>query len=152
MPGRCRWWSFGRNLLGDNLSKVDSPRVNTLAVVGFGILLGLLFGGLIRQQRPDMLADNVAVWAAFAATLTLYTLAIINRATGVGLMANMTQQVIIVLVPPLALIFLVLGTIFVGIATPTEGGAMGAAGALLLASAKRRLSMDLLRQAHGRRP
>jgi TRAP-type C4-dicarboxylate transport system permease large subunit len=42
----------------------------------------------------------------------------------------------IVLVPPLALIFLVLGTIFVGIATPTEGGAMGAAGALLLAMAK----------------
>ena len=44
------------------------------------------------------------------------------------------------LVPPLALIFLVLGTIFLGIATPTEGGAMGAAGALLLAIAKRRLS------------
>ena len=139
--------AFGRNLLGDNLSKVDSPRVNTLAVVGFGILIGLLFAGLIRQQRPEMLADNVAVWAAFAATLTLYVLALINRATGVGLMANMTQQVVIVLVPPLALIFLVLGTIFVGIATPTEGGAMGAAGALLLALGKRRLSFDLLRQA-----
>jgi tripartite ATP-independent transporter DctM subunit len=49
--------------------------------------------------------------------------------------------------PPLVLIFLVLGTIFLGIATPTEGGAMGAAGALGLALAKRRLSLDLLRQA-----
>ena len=38
-----------------------------------------------------------------------------------------------VMVPPLALIFLVLGTIFIGVATPTEGGAMGAAGALILA-------------------
>ncbi|MFX8879551.1 TRAP transporter large permease subunit, partial [Acinetobacter baumannii] len=38
------------------------------------------------------------------------------------------------LVPPLVLIFLVLGTIFLGIATPTEGGAMGAAGALILAT------------------
>ena len=38
------------------------------------------------------------------------------------------------LVPPLALIFLVLGTIFIGVATPTEGGAMGAAGALILAA------------------
>src|SRR4029077_6862755 len=47
----------------------------------------------------------------------------------------------------LALIFLVLGTIFVGIATPTEGGAMGAAGALIMALAKRRLSWSLLRQA-----
>src|SRR4029077_18948179 len=47
----------------------------------------------------------------------------------------------------LALIFLVLGTIFVGIATPTEGGAMGASGALIMALAKRRLSWSLLRQA-----
>ncbi len=51
------------------------------------------------------------------------------------------------MVPPLALIFLVLGTIFIGVATPTEGGAMGAAGALLLAIAKRRLTFDLTRQA-----
>jgi tripartite ATP-independent transporter DctM subunit len=49
--------------------------------------------------------------------------------------------------PPLLLIFLVLGTIFLGVATPTEGGAMGASGALALALIKRRLSLDLLRQA-----
>ena len=51
------------------------------------------------------------------------------------------------LVPPLLLIFLVLGTIFLGIATPTEGGAMGATGALLLAWFKRRLQFPLLKQA-----
>lgn len=51
------------------------------------------------------------------------------------------------LVPPLLLIFLVLGTIFIGVATPTEGGAMGATGALLLALAKKRLSWKLLKQA-----
>ena len=56
-------------------------------------------------------------------------------------------RVVWVLVPPLALIFLVLGTIFLGIATPTEGGAMGAVGALLMAVARRRLDMTLLRQA-----
>ncbi len=56
-------------------------------------------------------------------------------------------RVIVSLVPPLVLIFLVLGTIFLGIATPTEGGAMGAAGALLLALAKRQLSWSLMRQA-----
>jgi TRAP-type mannitol/chloroaromatic compound transport system permease large subunit len=57
------------------------------------------------------------------------------------------QQVIIVLIPPLALIFLVLGTIFLGIATPTEGGAMGALGALLMAGARKRLTWTLLKQA-----
>ncbi len=51
------------------------------------------------------------------------------------------------MLPPLALIFLVLGTIFLGIATPTEGGAMGATGALLLAWVKGRLNLKVLRQA-----
>ncbi|MES1998947.1 MAG: TRAP transporter large permease subunit [Pseudomonadota bacterium] len=51
------------------------------------------------------------------------------------------------ILPPLLLIFLVLGTIFLGWATPTEGGAMGATGALMLALLKRRLSWDLLKQA-----
>jgi len=61
--------------------------------------------------------------------------------------AKLLLRVVTTLVPPLVLIFLVLGTIFVGIATPTEGGAMGAAGAILLALAKKQLSMSLLRQA-----
>jgi tripartite ATP-independent transporter DctM subunit len=56
-------------------------------------------------------------------------------------------KVLTSMVPPLVLIFLVLGTIFVGIATPTEGGAMGASGAILMAMAKRKLSWSLLRQA-----
>jgi len=51
------------------------------------------------------------------------------------------------MVPPLVLIFLVLGTIFIGVATPTEGGAMGATGALIMALAKRKLSWSLLKQA-----
>lgn len=56
-------------------------------------------------------------------------------------------RVVTTMVPPLLLIFLVLGTIFLGIATPTEGGAMGAAGALIMATLRRRLSLKLLRQA-----
>jgi len=56
-------------------------------------------------------------------------------------------RVLFVLIPPLALIFLVLGTIFLGVATPTEGGAMGATGAIVLALINRRLTWSLLRQA-----
>ncbi len=51
------------------------------------------------------------------------------------------------LIPPLVLIFLVLGTIFLGVATPTEGGAMGASGALIMALVKRKLNWSLVTQA-----
>lgn len=57
------------------------------------------------------------------------------------------KAVLFVLVPPVALIFLVLGTIFLGIATPTEGGAMGAVGALVLAYFKKRLNLGMLKQS-----
>ncbi|MGE5545501.1 MAG: TRAP transporter large permease [Solirubrobacterales bacterium] len=60
---------------------------------------------------------------------------------------QLLARVLFSLVPPLVLIFLVLGTIFLGVATPTEGGAMGATGALILALLKRKLSVDLLKQA-----
>jgi len=60
---------------------------------------------------------------------------------------KLLMRVLTTLLPPLILIFLVLGTIFLGIATPTEGGAMGATGALILAIARRRLSFKLLKQA-----
>ena len=76
-----------------------------------------------------------------------FTIAVINRFARLKLLSAMAEQVIFVMVPPLALIFLVLGTIFIGVATPTEGGAMGAVGAMLLAIAKGRLTLDLTRQA-----
>ncbi len=60
---------------------------------------------------------------------------------------RLALRVVTALIPPLLLIFLVLGTIYLGIATPTEGGAMGATGALILAVVRRRLSFALLRQA-----
>src|SRR6476620_2144465 len=70
-----------------------------------------------------------------------------NRLFGIRFLSRLAQQVTFVMVPPLFLIFLVLGTIFIGLATPTEGGAMGATGALILALIKRRLTWDLTRQA-----
>ncbi len=60
---------------------------------------------------------------------------------------NLAKRVVLVMIPPLLLIFLVLGTIFLGIATPTEGGAMGAVGAIILALMNKRLDMKLLQQA-----
>lgn len=64
--------------------------------------------------------------------------------------ADLARRVLKTMFPPLVLVFLVLGTIFLGIATPTEGGAMGAVGALLLAGIKRRLNWQQLIQAMDR--
>jgi len=59
----------------------------------------------------------------------------------------LTRRVLVSMLPPLILIFLVLGTIFLGISTPTEGGALGAVGALALAGMHKRLNITMLRQA-----
>ncbi|NOX62950.1 MAG: TRAP transporter large permease subunit [Chloroflexi bacterium] len=57
------------------------------------------------------------------------------------------RKTMLVVVPPLLLIFAVLGSIFTGIATPTEAGAVGAAGATLLAFLNRQLNWDIIKKA-----
>ncbi|MEQ8401971.1 MAG: TRAP transporter large permease subunit, partial [Roseitalea porphyridii] len=95
----------------------------------------------------DMSYENRFVASATTATVFALCVSLVNRHFKLGLISRLTEQVIIVLIPPLALIFLVLGTIFLGIATPTEGGAMGATGALVLALIKRRLTLKTLKEA-----
>ncbi|MBN7775293.1 TRAP transporter large permease subunit [Nitratireductor aquimarinus] len=95
----------------------------------------------------EMRGEVRLVWAATTATIFALLFSLANRYLKLNILSRLAEQVVIVLIPPLALIFLVLGTIFLGIATPTEGGAMGAAGALLLAIVKRRLTFTVLKQA-----
>jgi TRAP-type mannitol/chloroaromatic compound transport system permease large subunit len=99
------------------------------------------------ERGQDAPGDEVVIMSMTVASLVALGLAIVNRVTGMGLLSKLAEQVTFVLMPPLILIFLVLGTIFLGVATPTEGGAMGALGALILAIGKRRLSMPLMNQA-----
>jgi len=96
---------------------------------------------------PEAALDERLVLAAGAGAGFAFALAVLNRVSRLGLLSKLAEQVVFVLIPPLALIFLVLGTIFLGWATPTEGGAMGASGALVMAVARRRLSVKLMRQA-----
>ncbi|HRK17522.1 MAG TPA: TRAP transporter large permease subunit [Hyphomicrobiaceae bacterium] len=91
--------------------------------------------------------QGAGIWGFAIAVTFAYAVALANKHLKLGMLSVMTEQVIMVLIPPLALIFLVLGTIFLGVATPTEGGAMGAAGALLLAAMKGRLNFTTTRQA-----
>jgi len=91
--------------------------------------------------------DEVVILSMTVAALLALSLAIGNRVLRLGLLSRLAEQVTFVLIPPLVLIFLVLGTIFLGVATPTEGGAMGAMGALIMAVSRKRLNFGLLKQA-----
>ena len=119
-----------------------------MAILVFGFASAWLFKTVyLASAKPDLADDVSLVYSSVVGVVLTYSVALANRKLKLGLLSKMAEQVVLVLVPPLALIFLVLGTIFVGIATPTEGGGMGALGAMLLALANRRLSIDLLKQA-----
>src|SRR6516164_3285749 len=109
-----------------------------------------VFGWYMMRDSDTHGADFV-VLCMFFGILFAFGIAVVNwgleRLTGLRFLSRMAQQTTFVMVPPLFLIFLVLGTIFIGVATPTEGGAMGASGALILGAIKRRLTWDLVRQA-----
>jgi len=135
----------------DGTSGGRSLLVLSTLVIGVSIVFGHYYGDLLGwlQGGPaqDPARDETVVVAMTFGTVLAMLLAGLNRLLRLGLLSRMAEQLTFVLVPPLALIFLVLGTIFLGIATPTEGGAMGAAGALLMALLRRRLDFKTLRQA-----
>ncbi len=121
-----------------------------LTSLGVLAVTSAIFAWLVMRNSESHGADYV-VLCLFFAILFAFAVAVVNwivaRFTGLRFLSHMAQQTTFVMVPPLFLIFLVLGTIFIGVATPTEGGAMGASGALILGAIKRRLTWDLVRQA-----
>ncbi len=96
---------------------------------------------------PDAPLDELLVVSTAVGVGVAFVASVLNHVLKLGLLSKIATRVTFVLIPPLGLIFLVLGTIFLGVATPTEGGAMGATGALVMALARRRISLPLLRQA-----
>ena len=98
-----------------------------------------------RELPPG--GDEVFILSITVSSFLALALAIANKVLKLGLLSRLAGQFTFVLIPPLVLIFLVLGTIFLGIATPTEGGAMGALGALIMAGSRNRLSTKLMLQA-----
>jgi TRAP-type mannitol/chloroaromatic compound transport system permease large subunit len=133
-----------------NLREADgsSGLLSLAALLAAGWVTAWLFKNVyLASAKPDLAGDEALVYSSVIGVLVAYSAALANKKLKLGLLSKMAEKVVLVLVPPLALIFLVLGTIFVGIATPTEGGGMGALGAMILALANRRLSSDLLKQA-----
>jgi tripartite ATP-independent transporter DctM subunit len=121
------------------LGQIIPPSI-VLVILGdqIGVSVGDLFLGAIVPGV--VLAGLFMVWVIFVAirrpkdapALPPEARTLHGWKLGLAVLKN--------LVPPLLLILLVLGTIFAGIATPTEAGAMGAIGAMALAAANRRLT------------
>lgn len=117
-------------------------------------LIGFLWASLHNEVMAQVFSqpakapqEQVAITALIVASLSAWSFAMVNRIAGLGLLSQLAERFVFALIPPVVLIFLVLGTIFMGIATPTEGGAMGALGAMLLAMLRGKLSWSLMSQA-----
>ncbi|MGO1767192.1 MAG: TRAP transporter large permease subunit, partial [Advenella sp.] len=95
-----------------------------------------------KTAADEVIVLNLLLWGVIA-----FVIAVTNKALRLQMLSQIAERVVFVMIPPLLLIFLVLGTIFLGVATPTEGGAMGAVGAIVMALLRRRLSWTLLKQA-----
>ncbi|MDI9348383.1 MAG: TRAP transporter large permease subunit [Candidatus Symbiobacter sp.] len=122
-------------------SGLKSLAVLTLISSIMAYFWGRWFGG-DKLEGHELVIMDMAVGIGFA-----FVISLVNRLFKLNLLSSLAERVTFVLIPPLLLIFLVLGTIFLGIATPTEGGALGAVGALILAMMRHRLSMKRLIEA-----
>ena len=125
------------------LGQIIPPSV-VLIVLGnqLGVSVGSLFVGSLIPGV--MLATLYALYAFSVALLkpaAAPALPIEDRPKDISLLL---RRILLVMIPPLALILIVLGTIFAGISTPTEAGAFGAVGAILLAVFSGRFKLQQL--------
>ena len=127
------------------LGQIIPPSV-VLVVLGdqLGISVGDLFlGSLIPGLlMATAFALHVIIVAYLKPDVAPALPAEVRNITGKALL----RRVLRVMLPPLLLILLVLGSIFFGIATPTEAGAVGSLGAMILAALNGQLNWAALKQ------
>ena len=143
--GYSRELATGVIAASGTLGQIIPPSVVLIVLADqMGISVGDLFVGSLVPGL--MLAGMYAVWVvivAFVKPEAAPTLPKSERQVG---SLELARRVVLVLMPPLFLILLVLGSIFAGIATPTEAGALGAVGAVALAGINGRLTREALRE------
>jgi TRAP-type mannitol/chloroaromatic compound transport system permease large subunit len=132
-------------------SRSGHQSLAVLMLLSAGVATGLMEGypallaASARYSRPGV---DESVIVAIAATLSCtFGFAAVERVLGLRWLSPLARRVAFVLVPPLLLIFAVLGSVFLGMATPTESGAIGAVTAMALAAARKRLGRQNLREA-----
>jgi len=110
-----------------------------------GVSVGDLFAGALTPGL--LLAGSYALYCVAIAYIRPGTAPALPPEARTFPPGEMASRVLRAIVPPLVLIFMVLGSIFFGVATASEAGSLGALGAVILAGFKRRLSWSLLRSA-----
>src|SRR6266852_4534457 len=140
-------WAPALPLEARTLREADGTSGTRSLIVLVLVATAVAIGFAKYRYGPDGPTDEMLVVSTAVGVGVAFAASVINHFAKLGLLSRIAERVTFVLIPPLALIFLVLGTIFLGVATPTEGGAMGASGALAMALARRRLSVKLLKQA-----
>ncbi len=127
------------------LGQIIPPSVVLVVLADqMGVSVGDLFVGSLAPGV--MLAGMFAVYVALVAWLRPNAAPALPAAERASAKGHLLRRTVRVLIPPLVLILVVLGSIFAGIATPTEAGALGAVGAMVLAAANRRLNYKALRR------
>jgi len=117
-----------------------------LVLIGIAAVCAYLGDAWVFSDREARADEKIVVWLLLWGSVA-WAIALVNYWLKLGLLSRIAERVTFVMIPPLFLVFLVLGTIFIGVATPTEGGAMGAVGALIMALVRKRFSWKLLKQA-----
>lgn len=126
------------------LGQVVPPSIVLILLADrIGVPVGSLFIAAIVPST--ILILSYVVYVGIKAWLDPASAPVIDAATDDP--TGLARRVLKSLVPPLVLIIAVLGSIFFGIAAPTESAAIGGVGAMLLAAAHGRLSLDNVRQA-----
>lgn len=144
--GYSKTLSTGVILASGTLGQIIPPSVVLIVLADqLGISVGDLFLGALIPGLS--LAGMYALYVGLVAKVRPASAPALPAHVRDAAGWKLARQVLTVLMPPLVLILLVLGSIFAGIATPTEAGAVGAVGAIGLAAANRRLSWKVLREA-----
>lgn len=114
------------------------------------IILGDVMGIPVGDLFQAAVGPGLMLILAYIAYILFYTTANKDAAPAIpvdvdaGTKVQQYQQAIIAILPPLLLILVVLGSIFAGIATPTESSALGGVGAIMLAVMYRQFSWKML--------
>jgi len=137
--------SLGVIAASGTLGQIIPP---SIVLIVLGDQMGVSVGDLFRAAVIPGLALTGG-YAAYIAAIAFFKPEVAPalpeemRVSGMALV----KRVVLSLLPPLALIIVVLGSIFAGVATPTEAGALGAVGAMVLAMLNRSLTLDAVKQA-----
>ncbi len=139
-------FSLGVIAAAGTLGQIIPP---SIVLIVLGDQMGVSVGGLFRAALvPGLILTGAYLVYALILSLVKKDVAPalteeVRNISG----RELFRRVCLSLLPPLVLIIVVLGSIFAGVATPTEAGALGSVGALILATLNRQLTVEMLRKS-----